>query len=772
MITVSPAFLDAMYNQDRRSFVYTVGIALADGTSMTLTNEDLFDGGISIEESVSEDSTLQLGSAIINKCTVVLQNFDGRYNYYDFQNARVVVHIGLNIGGTVESFQKGTYIVDEQDFNNSLLTLTCLDNMSLFERAYSDSALAYPASMLEIVKDACTACGVIMATDVFPCCNLIAPSRPNMQGVTFRDVISWAAQCCGCNASIDNLGRLEISYYNFDFLDSITDELLESWTGEVELTAENDAVLTTESGENLILDAYGFNVFKSLYTINVGYNDATISGVRVRTENPESTGDDDAILEYTSGTESYELLIENNGLINTTNAQEIADAVGNRLIGATYRKANFTHPSDPTVAAGNIAVIYDGHGNAYRTIISSTTFTAGDRQNTVSAGSNPPRIPDQPPQYTRVVRTTEDGYGRSTQDGSVRSTGYEAQAIRTRNLLRAASPVSSGYNAVRRYSEQTKSIIRQSRALSRLGGLYYTAIADPGGGTIHYLHNKPKLEDSEIQIVISDTGIHVTANGLDDDPDWYGMEVNGDLIANILQANGINADWINAGTIQGLVIETVPSDVTYTGETGTYHVKFVYSEEGMRMALVPTSSSSSARYVSSKESIITPYIATETIFDSSDGVRVDYPMAKISKPVFENTFYYLDYYNALQTGTFSAITNASELSSATLSRPSSLTNFTFGTTWDCWVRKRNNIVTIGYNFNGYFTSTSSTGGTLFTLPSEYAPIANTRYINCVNQSGVRYLLTINTSGIVTLQNTQGAAASSAQFFRDQITFVQ
>ena len=748
MISVSPAFLDAMYNQDRRSFIYDIDVELADGSTLSLTNEDIYDGGVSIEESVSDDSQLQLGSAIINKCTVVLINFDERWASYDFQDARITVYIGLMLNGTKESFKRGTYIVNEQDFNNSLLTLTCLDDMSLLEQPYKDSTLEYPATLLQIVQDACTSCGVTMGADDFPNCSFVIDTKPTMQGTTYRDVISWVAQAAGCFARIDNDGYLQIKFYDFPFLQSVTEEMLESWTGELELTTENELTLTTEDGANIILDTGGFDVFRGLYTINTAYNDTTVTGVRVCVDNPGATGADDALLEYTSGTDSYEILIENNLLITPDNAQDIADYVGSRLIGSTYRKANFTHLSDPVTTAGNVAIIWDSHGNSYRVIVSSTTFTAGDRQNTVSAGANPPRIPNQPVQTLRSIK-----------------------GLKSAPILRASTPTGT---AVTRFNDVTKNYIRTMRSIApKMGGLYYTGVAAPGGGTIHYLHNKPSLDDSEIRIVISDTGIHVTANALDDDPDWYGMEVNGDLIANILQANGINADWINAGTIQGLVIETVPSDATYTGETGTYYVKFVYSEEGMRMALVPTPSSSSARYVSSKESIITPYIATETIYDSSNNsVRVDYPMAKISKPVFENTFYYLDYYNALQTSTFSAIANASELSAATLSRPSSLTNFTFGTTWDCWVRKRNNIVTIGYNFNGYFTSTSTTGGTLFTLPSAYAPLANTRYINAVNQSGVRYLLTINTSGTVTLQNTQGAAASSAQFFRGQITFVQ
>jgi hypothetical protein len=88
-----------------------------------------------------------------------------------------------------------------------------------------------------------------------------------------------------------------------------------------------------------------------------------------------------------------------------------------------------------------------------------------------------------------------------------------------------------------------------SQRIANANGLYETQQVTPGGATITYMHNKPLLAESDIQIMISDVGVMVTANGTDPTPTWYGLEVNGNLIANILSANGINADWINAGAL-------------------------------------------------------------------------------------------------------------------------------------------------------------------------------------------------------------------------------
>lgn len=88
-----------------------------------------------------------------------------------------------------------------------------------------------------------------------------------------------------------------------------------------------------------------------------------------------------------------------------------------------------------------------------------------------------------------------------------------------------------------------------NQRIANANGLYETRITQPGGATITYMHNKPNLANSDIQMMISDVGVLVTANGTDASPTWYGLTVDGNLIANILQANGINADWINTGAL-------------------------------------------------------------------------------------------------------------------------------------------------------------------------------------------------------------------------------
>ena len=84
-------------------------------------------------------------------------------------------------------------------------------------------------------------------------------------------------------------------------------------------------------------------------------------------------------------------------------------------------------------------------------------------------------------------------------------------------------------------------------ALENAKGLYHTVVKDESGADIHYLHDKKNLNDSDIRIVINTAGIGLTA---DAGQHWYGFQVDGTMIANILNAIGINATWIRTGLIQ------------------------------------------------------------------------------------------------------------------------------------------------------------------------------------------------------------------------------
>ena len=224
MRNISSAFRRALAN-DKRDYQNRVRFTLADNTVFDVRNDQLWDDGLHIDDAVSNDNSFQIGAAIINQCKIVLNNIYHDFSEYNFDGAKIVVYTGLNDldDGSDEEIKLGTYEVDETSYDGSLITLTCLDNMSKFDNAY-ETNLQFPATLYQIVADACNICGVDLDTSSlnFPHKDYIVSTKPSRDNTTFRQVISWTAQiaCCFARCNVD--GNLEIRWYNTDEFDNFT----------------------------------------------------------------------------------------------------------------------------------------------------------------------------------------------------------------------------------------------------------------------------------------------------------------------------------------------------------------------------------------------------------------------------------------------------------------------------------------------------------------------------------------------------------------------
>ena len=171
MINVSGSFRQRLY-ADKRNYLEKVKITLADNTVLNLTNEHIWGGSLSFDDAVSSDNDLQIGAAIVNKQDFTINNIYGAYDEYDFTGAAVESKIGLVIGEsttppTEEWIVKGSFIVDEADYNETYITLSCLDYMSKFDKKFP-STISFGRSAGAIVADICTYCGVALGVASFP----------------------------------------------------------------------------------------------------------------------------------------------------------------------------------------------------------------------------------------------------------------------------------------------------------------------------------------------------------------------------------------------------------------------------------------------------------------------------------------------------------------------------------------------------------------------------------------------------------------------------
>lgn len=645
MINVSSEFRDKLNNGNCNYLSYA-DITLKDGTTLNLTNDDIWNGGVTIEDAVSS-GTFEVGSAVINQCTIVINNIYDKFTKYDFKEAVVSVQLGIDLNETefdidaddetessytprIEKIKKGVYTVDDTKYNGSIITLTCIDNMGKFDRAYSESKLEYPATLKAIVMDACDICGVTLNTPDFSHSDYIINTRPTDAAVTFREVIAWCGQISGnyCRCNVN--GQLELKWFNQSLLektlinlipDSLFDGGITSWkavdakigtdtieykemlsiipnagkTGyaveavpnlklatnytiggqffmqypedndvailkilngtkeiaskEIELndgwtgfkfdfvsTSQNVSINIGFKGDNTLYvykpyleekipdEIYQFN---GVYNSDVATDDVVITGVRVMekkdTENSSddsdtsegsenTTSSDDGYINYQTGSDGYLISIENNELIKDGAGQTVSGFLGEQLIGFAFRKATITHISDPTLEAGDVAILTDSKFDRYKILVSSTKFNTNNSQ------------------------TTSSNAESTEKNSAVR---YSAA---TKNYVEYRKQIAQ------EKTDRQKALEELKNRLNNSSGTYTTIEKDSAGGQIFYLHNKPQLKDSNMIWKMTAEAWGVSTDG----GKTYnaGMTVDGDTIVRYLRATGLTADVITSGRIQ------------------------------------------------------------------------------------------------------------------------------------------------------------------------------------------------------------------------------
>lgn len=497
--------------RDNRNYYEWVDITLKDGTVLNLTNKNIWNSGIKIEDAVSDTSEFQIGTAIINKATVTLNNLYDDFTDYDFDEAKIVIYIGYNIATTTveESWRdingeqildvngneilllhNGTFlekvkmftgtVVDSPYQNSSLITLTCEDNMLLFDRDYSESKLIYPATRAQILRDACEVCGVSLETLTFENSDYIVNTRPSDEKLTFRQVIAWTAQLGGQFLRCNSDGKLFCGWYDLKNYEADT-----------------------------VNEEY-FDVIASNSSVTVNSEDVIITGIQV-TAYQENQSEEEAADTSLYGKAGYVIAIADNKLIEKGTASTVAAMIGERVTGMRFRPFSASTLNNPTYEAGDICIIKDRKGVSYKSFLTSSTFQVG-KYHTVQCGA-------------------KSAAKNSSKQYSVFS---QAQVENRKNFQREKK-------------EREKAVEEFNKALDSASGMFPTEVKQEDGSTILYVHDKKTLEDSKNVFKITSDAVGFSTDGGKTYP--FGFTINGDFLTRILYAIGINADYINTGAI-------------------------------------------------------------------------------------------------------------------------------------------------------------------------------------------------------------------------------
>lgn len=494
-------------NSGNRNYLKYADFTFTDGSTLSITDKDLWSNGFKFEDAVSQSGSFDIGAAIVNKLTLQINNFSGKYTDYIWDGARVVCYIGLELSTGIEKIRICTMTVTDAPYQNTaIISLTCEDSMRLFDRDYSDSKLTYPATRLQIIQNACEVCGVTLQSTRFDNDDLIIQNRPDDSSITFRQVIAWVAQM-GCQwAKCDEYGRLCFGWYEREVSDNFYDLVETPWKdveGNDILDTTGEQIITIMQTGITAIQTNGFTPW--LY-------DVEITGVKV-TEYVENSSQNEAKT-YQSGKSGYVIEISDNKLIQEGTGEAICKIISDRCVGMKFRPFSTGALTNIAWEAGDTIAISDRNGKQYKSYLTSVALNPGAFEQLECSAKSVSR--NKQKQYTL---------------------NQQVQAENKKNLKDERTA-------------REKALEELSQRLAESSGTYTTVETQPDGSKIYYLHNKPQLSDSDIIWKMTAEAWAVSTDG---GQHWNGgMTVDGDVIARILTATGVNADWINTGTIKAI----------------------------------------------------------------------------------------------------------------------------------------------------------------------------------------------------------------------------
>lgn len=276
------------------------------GTAFNITDKDII-GAVTVDWSSVTGSKLDLGSACMSELSFTLENTDGAFDDKVFEGAQLYVTTSFSTGSTTETVPIGYYTVDSPPRKLRSIKITAYDRMAKFNRAY-DTELVYPATLYQIVADACTKCGVSQKLPTNTLHRGVSiPKRPEADNLTYRQVLVWAAELMGVSLYIDYDGKLTGGWY------------------------------ATNAKHTVIKASDRFTSGNT----NFAENNIVFSGVRI-------AGNDENKTEYLAGTKDYAFNIEGNLLAQSDmNLSTLATELKTARCSLTYTPMSCTTHSFP-----------------------------------------------------------------------------------------------------------------------------------------------------------------------------------------------------------------------------------------------------------------------------------------------------------------------------------------------------------------------------------------------------------------------------------------
>jgi hypothetical protein len=522
LINVSDAFKQKL--QGGKKVWQEVEITFPDGTVKTAKDEIM--GENCTFSDCAESSSFPIGCVVCKSMTLELDNSQDQWKDYYFYQAKVHTYLKMQIdASTVETIDKGVYTITTPEQYGETLNFTALDDMYKANAAYT-SNLTLPQSVETLVRDACETLGIPFG-GTMQHGNLIISEVP--ENMTFRQLFGWAAMLETANARLDNRGYLQFIRWDFS---NVQEDYSAVVDADGNVIFKGGANIDSESfispTGNWTIDSDGFltliesatdasEKLKDFFTSpTVSSDDIIITGIKLKNRENEAM----------YGSTGYVLELEND-LVTDSGLETVAAQIGDSIIGAKFRNMSGELAYNPLIEFGDMAYTYDRRWNRYITPLTDVSCSVNGKTTVKTQADDPIR-----------------GMSKFVSDGA-------KAIVEARRLVK------------KERSAREEAVKMLEDTLKESSGLYETSVTQEDGSTITYLHDKPTLAESKNVIKFTAEAIGVSNDGGKTYP--FGFQLTGTMITKLLYAEGINADFINAGALtikdgQGNIIFSVNMD--------------------------------------------------------------------------------------------------------------------------------------------------------------------------------------------------------------------
>lgn len=497
MINVSNAFREKLEAGEPVRMV--VDITFPDGTKKTI-DSDIMNGDNGFSDC-AESSSFPVGATICKTLTLNINNDQEQWKNYNFYGAKI--HAYLKLQTSYAAPESVSTLLDES--YNPILDST------------GDPIIATQAATKDIIETIDK--GVYTVTtpeqysdiiNVTALDDMYKANKAYTSGLKLpQSLINLIRDACGTIGIGMNLVMDHGDIIIRKIPDGMTFRQLFGYAAMVE-----SANARIDYSGNLQFVKWDFERTNIPELKNYGNpptlssDDIVITGIKVT--NGQSNDDTDTEHSGMYGEEGYVLELENE-LIDTDQLQTVANIIGEQIVGARFRNLEGDLVYNPLVEFGDMVHTYDRSGNKYLTPLTDVSGNVGGLTTVKTQADDP-------------IRGSSDFYGNSTK-----------AIVAARQMVQKEA------------SAREKAIQRLAETLNSSSGLYMTQEPQQDGSTVYYMHNKATMAESNIIWKLTAEAFAVSIDGGKTYP--YGFAVTGELITRLLYAEGINADYINAGTL-------------------------------------------------------------------------------------------------------------------------------------------------------------------------------------------------------------------------------